>query len=69
MEDTLQPYEILAVDAIGNPTISIHNYMGVNYGTYKNTNSFPISQLPLGIYLIKIQNQVGYFFTLKFVKQ
>ena len=48
--------------------VSLHNYMGVNYGTYENTDTFPISKLPIGVYFVKIQLESGYIFTLKFIK-
>ena len=49
--------------------IDVHNYMGIHYGTYKNTNSFSTSNFPFGLYFIKIQNQAGQLFTLKFIKK
>lgn len=47
---------------------TIHNYMGVPYGTYENTNVLPI-KIPFGLYLIKGIDKEGNLFTLKYLKK
>ncbi|WP_375559560.1 M4 family metallopeptidase [Bernardetia sp. OM2101] len=48
---------------------TIHDYMGVNYGTYENTNVLPNSKLPFGLYFIKGIDKEGNLFTLKYLKK
>jgi hypothetical protein len=48
---------------------TIYDYMGVNYGTYQNTNVLPTSKLPFGLYFIKGIDKEGNLFTLKYLKK